>query len=261
MSGHACDSRVVRSSRFFSSRLRVLLIVCLILIFLLSTIQRCQRSPRSPQETTITLIDQSWLEKELQDRRNREISEFTKETGIRVKVLPSPEAPVDQVSTWLSLLQNKSQVPDVYALDVIWPGILADYLIDLRPYVPAQEITVHFPDLIANDTVDGRLIALPYHIDTGLLYHRPNLLRRYGYSGPPQTWEELERMAVRIQAGERARGQNNLWGFLWEGAPSEALTCNALEWQVSEGGGAIIDNGKMTLNNPKTIRAWEGAAR
>jgi hypothetical protein len=68
---------------------------------------------------------------------------------------------VDQVSTWLSLLQNKSQVPDVYALDVIWPGILADYLIDLKPYVPAQEITAHFPDLIANDTVDGRLIACP----------------------------------------------------------------------------------------------------
>jgi len=261
MSGRACDSHVARSSRIFSSRLRPLLMLRLILIFLLSTIQSCQRSAQSPQVTTITLIDQSWLEKELQDRRDRELSAFTQETGIRVKVLPSPEAPVDQLTTWLSLLQSKSQTPDVYALDVIWPGILADYFIDLKPYVPAQEIAAHFPDLIANNTVDGRVIALPYHIDTALLYYRPDLLRRYGYSAPPQTWKELERMATRIQAGERARGEKNFWGFVWQGAPSEALTCNALEWQISEGGGAIIDHRKITVNNPKTVRAWEMAAR
>ena len=257
MSGHACDLRLICSFRFFSSRHKSFLV----LIFLLAAIQGCQKSAQSPQETSVTLIDQSWLEKELQNRRDQEISQFTQETGIRVKVLPSPEAPVDQLTTWLSLLQSKSQIPDVYALDVIWPGILADYLIDLRPYVPAPEIVAHFPNLIANDTVDGRLIALPYHIDTGLLYYRPDLLRRYGYSHPPQTWDELETMAARIQAGERARGQKDFWGFLWEGAPSEALTCNALEWQLSEGGGAIIDNGKITVNNPKTIRAWQRAAR
>jgi len=69
-------------------------------------------------------------------------------------------------------------------------------------------------------------------------------------------------MARRIQSGERANGNNDFWGFVWEGAPSEALTCNALEWQVSEGGGTILDeNGKVTVNNPRTIRAWERAAR
>lgn len=260
MSGHACDSRFKHLAPLSSSRFRPLPTLRLILILLLSIMQGCQRSAQPPQETTITLIDQSWLEKELQDRRNRELSEFTKETGIQVKVLPSPEAPVDQLTTWLSLLQSKSQIPDVYALDVIWPGILADYLIDLKPYVPAQEVAAHLQNLIANNTVDGRLIALPYHIDTGLLYYRPDLLRRYGYSGPPQTWAELERMATRIQAGERARGNKNFWGFLWEGAPSEALTCNALEWQASEGGGAIVDHGKITVNNPKNIQAWNRAA-
>src|ERR1700693_1054722 len=104
MSGHACDLFVIRSSRVFSSHRRPLPILRLmILIFLLSTIQGCQRSAQSHKETSVTLIDQSWLEKELEARRNREISEFTEETGIRVKVLPSPEAPVDQLTTWLSL--------------------------------------------------------------------------------------------------------------------------------------------------------------
>lgn len=254
--GETCDSRAVGSSRFASCGG-----LTLFLIFFLATFQGCQRSAQPPPETTITLIDPSWLEKDIHIRRTEEIRAFTQETGIKVKILASPEASIDQLTTWLNLLQGRSPMPDIYALDVVWPRILADYLIDLKPYVPAQEIAAHLPELIANNTVDGRLIALPYHIDTGLLFYRSDLLRRYGYSHPPQTWDELETMAARIQAGERARGKRNFWGFVWEGAPTEALTCNALEWQVSQGGGAIIDDGKITVNNPNTIRAWDRAAR
>jgi trehalose/maltose transport system substrate-binding protein len=39
------------------------------------------------------------------------------------------------------------------------------------------------------------------------------------------------------------------------------VTCNALEWQVSEGGGPIIENNTVTVNNPETARALERAAR
>ena len=68
-------------------------------------------------------------------------------------------------------------------------------------------------------------------------------------------------MANRIQSGERARGQRNFWGYIWQGASSEALTCNALEWQVSEGGGLIVGNNAITVHNPHAARAWERAAR
>jgi trehalose/maltose transport system substrate-binding protein len=202
-----------------------------------------------------------WIDKEYQDPRNQEISEFTHDTGIHVKVLPSSEGPVEQLNAWMSLLGREAKIPDVYAVDVIWPKILADNLIDLKSYVPAEEITAHSPDLIANNTVDGRLVALPYHLDIGLLYYRTDLLHRYGFRNPPKTWDELETMAALIQQGERARGHERFWGFIWQGAPTEALTCNALEWQVSQGGGAIIDNGQITVDNPDTIHAWQRAAR
>jgi trehalose/maltose transport system substrate-binding protein len=69
-------------------------------------------------------------------------------------------------------------------------------------------------------------------------------------------------MAARIQAGERAKGKKQFWGFVWQGAATEALTCNALEWQASEGGGRIIEPDRtISVNNPQAIRSWQRAAR
>ena len=39
------------------------------------------------------------------------------------------------------------------------------------------------------------------------------------------------------------------------------MTCNALEWQVSEGGGRIIEaGGTISVNNSDAIRSWQRAA-
>ena len=233
--------------------------ICL-LVFL--SMQACHKASPSAPVTTLTLIDQAWSSREYQRRVNEELAQFTRQTGIRVEFLPAPETAAEQLATWRKLLESGAKVPDVYGIDVIWPGILADNLLDLRAYIPEQEIQAHFPELIANNTVNGRLVALPANLNEGMLFYRLDLLRKYGYRVPPKTWEELEVMARRIQSGERANGNRDFWGFVWEGAPSEALTCNALEWQVSEGGGTILDEkGKITVNNPQSIRAWQRAAR
>jgi len=238
---------------------RVLVLVSACLIALL-TGQSCRPSSPPQAGITLTLTDQSWVSRESQARLNEELRRFTDSSGIRVEWLAAPEAPIEQLTTWRKLLESGASMPDVYAIDVIWPGALANQLLDLRSYIPAQDIAAHFPELIANNTVNGRLAALPYNSGAGLLFYRIDLLRHYGYHAPPRTWEELQSMAARIQDGERARGHANFWGYVWQGAPSEALTCNALEWQVSEGGGTVIENGTVTLDNPQTVRAWERAA-
>jgi trehalose/maltose transport system substrate-binding protein len=235
------------------------LTIGLIFVLILFTEPGC-RSASSDAGITLTLIEQAWLGSD--PTLAAELAEYTRETGIRVQVMPAPEAAVEQLATLRKLLESGAEAPDIYAIDVIWPQILGDNLIDLKPYVPAEEIAAHFPELIADYTVNGRLVAVPYVISVGLLFYRTDLLHEYGYRTPPETWEELESMARRIQAGERAKGNKDFWGFVWQGAPSEALTCNALEWQVSEGGGTILDeHGRVTVNNPQTIRAWNRAAR
>jgi trehalose/maltose transport system substrate-binding protein len=110
-------------------------------------------------------------------------------------------------------------------------------------------------------TVGGKMVALPYQVNVGALEYRSDLLREYGYSGPPKTWDELESMAGRIQAGERAKGRKDFWGYVWQGADTESLTCDALEWQVAEGGGRIIESDRtISVNNPAVIRAWQRAS-
>ena len=175
--------------------------------------------------------------------------------------LPAPESAPEQLAVISQLLQKGSGSPDVIGIDVIWPGILQQYLVDLKSDFSKEEASGD-AELLTNYTVDGRLVAVPYRINIGVLSYRTDLLKTYGFSDPPKTWDELEKMATRIQDGERAKGNRDFWGFVWQGAASEGLTCNGLEWQYSQGGGRIINaDGTITVNNPNTIRAWERAAR
>jgi trehalose/maltose transport system substrate-binding protein len=103
---------------------------------------------------------------------------------------------------------------------------------------------------------------MPFNTELGVLYYRADLLRKYHYQHPPETWSELEQMATRIQKGERAAGNQDFWGYVWQGTAYEGLTCNALEWQVSYGGGSIIEaDGSVTVNNPRTLAAINMARR
>ena len=243
--------------RFFAS-CKIAGPVCLVLLSF--ALQGCTR-PAIHEPVTLTLLDQEWTTKTFSERRQQELQQFTRETGIQVKLLPSPEAVREQLTFWRESLGRGASGPDVYGLDVIWPGMLAEYFMDLTPYF-ANELSAHFPAIVSSYTVDNKLVALPYHANVGLLYYRTDLLRQYGYGAPPGTWDELESMAARIQAGERAKGKKEFWGFVWQGDAAEALTCDALEWQASDGGGQIIEEDKtISVNNPHAIRAWQRAAR
>ncbi len=219
------------------------------------------RKPSAP--VTLTFLDpEGFLD--LGERRrisDAALQEFTRETGILVNHLPGPEDNGEDFRLARDLLQKGASTPDVYGVDTIWSGALSEYLVDLKPFF-ASELPSMDPDLIASYIVHGKLAAMPYHPNVGVLYYRTDLLLKYGYSAPPRTWDELEQMAVRIQNGERARGQKDFWGFVWPGNVSESVSSDTTELDAGEGGGTTIDaDGKISVNNPNVIRAWERAAR
>jgi trehalose/maltose transport system substrate-binding protein len=235
-------------------------IVGMLGILLLSLGLGCSRQS-SHEPVTVTFLD---IEYDTPDRLPglaQDLQAFTRETGIRIKRLPRPEGSLNQLVMWRELLQKGGATPDVYGIDVIWSGIFNQYLLDLKPYF-AAELSSQYPVVAASYTVGDKLVAIPRHAYVGVLMYRADLLRQYGYREPPKTWDELEMMATRIQAGERAKGQKDFWGYVWQGGISEDLTCSGLEWQVGEGGGRIIEDDRtISVNNPRTIRAWQRAAR
>ncbi|MEL7236106.1 MAG: extracellular solute-binding protein, partial [Chloroflexota bacterium] len=146
--------------------------------------------------------------------------------------------------------------------DVIWPGIVAEHMVNFYDYVAPDSpfVAQHPPSLIENNTLSDALIAMPWYADLGLLYYRADLLEKYGLS-VPVTWDELAESAQIIQEGERAEGNGNFWGYVWQGALGEATMVNGLEWQAAEGGGVIITpDGQVQVNNAETIDAVQRAA-
>ncbi len=181
--------------------------------------------------------------------------------GITVEVVDTPDFVEDRLGVYLQLFEAQSPEGDVFQIDVIWPGDLAEHFVDLNEYGAADVAGDHFDAIVQNNTVDGKLIAIPWFTDAGLLYYRSDLLEKYGYDGPPATWDDLEEMATTIQDGERAEGNQDFWGYVWQGNAYEGLTCDALEWIASNDGGSIVEpDGTISINNPEAAAIVDQAA-
>jgi trehalose/maltose transport system substrate-binding protein len=100
---------------------------------------------------------------------------------------------------------------------------------------------------------------MPLFTDAPALYYRKDLLEKHG-AKIPGTWEELKATAQQVMDAERAEGSADLWGYVWQGSAYEGLTCNALEWVKSQGGGQIVEpDGTISINNEKAVAALEMA--
>jgi trehalose/maltose transport system substrate-binding protein len=194
-------------------------------------------------------------------RYNRALAEeWAQKTGNKVEYFFRPSDGSAALQVYQQYWAAKSSDVDVYLVDVIWQGTAAPHAVDLKKYYKEDEIKAYFPRIIENNTVGGKLVSIPLYTDAGILFYRTDLLEKYGYKEPPKTWEELATMAKKIQEGERAAGKPDFQGFVFEGKASESVTCNALEWIYSYGGGSVIEPDKsVTINNPNAIKALETA--
>jgi trehalose/maltose transport system substrate-binding protein len=175
-------------------------------------------------------------------------------------VVAAPQSTSDQLALYQQILTAKSGDIDVFQIDVIWPAIIGSHFIDMKQYADQATISQHFPTIIQGLTIDGHLLALPWFTDAGLLYYRQDLLDKYKLK-VPETWAELTDAAKTIQEGERKAGNDRFFGLVFQGRAYEGLTCDALEWIASFGGGTIVgQDGKITVNNPQAAKALDLAA-
>jgi trehalose/maltose transport system substrate-binding protein len=187
------------------------------------------------------------------------VAPWEAKTGHTVTLVPMPASTTDQFGQYRLWLAAGNGDIDLYQTDVIWAPQLADHFVDLSDKA-SELMKSHFPSIVESQTVDGKLVALPLFTDAPALYYRKDLLEKHGAS-VPKTWEELTATAKAVQDAERAAGNNDIWGFVWQGNAYEGLTCDALEWVKSSGGGQIVEpDGSISINNAKAAAALELAA-
>ncbi|MET8447227.1 ABC transporter substrate-binding protein [Streptomyces sp. NPDC005209] len=100
-------------------------------------------------------------------------------------------------------------------------------------------------------TYDGRLYAVPYVTNAGLLLYRKDVLDKEGVP-PPRTWAELERDAKTIAP------KYGLDGYAGQFLPYEGLTVNAAEAVYSAGGSILGDEGERVTVNSDAAREGIG---
>ena len=185
-----------------------------------------------------------------------ELDVFNAQTGHQAEVVSMPAGTTDQFAQYNIWLAAGTPDIDVYQVDVIWAPQLGAHLTDLKDEM-GGEMDAFFPSIVKSQTVDGRLVAVPLYTDAPVLYYRKDLLDKHGKK-PPQTWEEMTATAREIMMAERAAGDSDIWGFVFQGNAYEGLTCDALEWIKSHGGGQIVEpDGEISVNNPQAAKALE----
>jgi multiple sugar transport system substrate-binding protein len=170
--------------------------------------------------------------------------------GVAVLDETLPASSDEQHQFYAINLQAGSDAFDVFAADIIWVAgfARAGWVRPLDHVLPARERADFFPGPIEAVSHDGRICAVPWFVDAGLLYYRTDLAERHGF-GAPRTWDELVDVARRVTA--QARGVH---GFVWQGKQYEGLVCNVLEFLHSNGG-AVLDGARVVIDSPANREA------
>ncbi len=172
---------------------------------------------------------------------------------IRVVEEILPATTDQQHQFYVTNLEGETSSFDVMSLDVIWIPEFAQagWLEDLTVRIPEETLREFLEGPVEADTYNGRLYALPWYVDAGVLYYRKDLLEKYGLE-PPRTQEELVASAQKVLTAENDPG---LYGFIWQGKQYEGLVCVALEFIRGNGGQILDKEGNCRLKDPKVREA------
>jgi len=172
--------------------------------------------------------------------------------NIHVTLVSAPTNTDTNRATLATEISGGATTPDVFMGDVIWPAQFGAHqlALPLTGLLPASYFAQFAPGLIAGASYKGKVYGSPLFEDQGFMYYRKDLLAKAGLA-PPTTWEQLESEAKTLLSKHLVK-----YGFVWQGASYEGLTCNFMEYLASAGGTATkSDYSTATLDSPAAIKA------
>jgi multiple sugar transport system substrate-binding protein len=166
--------------------------------------------------------------------------------------LPPPSASTEVHQGLVQQLARRNGTPDVFTQDVVWIAEFAGagWALALDEYFNADARKAFFPGVVQACTFQDKLTALPWYVDSGMLFYRKDLLEAAG-AKVPEIWDDLATTAQAIQKAAKTP-----FGYLWQGKQAEVLVCDLVEAIGSNGGAILAADGKSgRLNDDKAVAA------
>lgn len=180
------------------------------------------------------------------------IAQFEKANPkIKVHLISAPTSSTTNQATLTSQISGGAG-PDVYMGDVVWPAQFAHagMAIPLSKYLPSSYWSGFANGLVKGSTYKGQIYAAPFFMDEGFLYYRKDLLAEK-HLPVPKTWEQVQSESQTLQRAGLVK-----YGFVWQGASYEGLTCNWTEFSSDAGAKILNSSGtKATINSPASMKA------
>ena len=192
------------------------------------------------------------------DATKPHIEEFEKMTGIKVEMeLLQRRAMNTREEMELSAKKGAYDVTHnappkrVRYARANWAEPLNDYINNPKLTSPDFNLEDFVPAYLNMLKIDDTIYGLPFSGETNLLYYRPDILEQYGIEAPPQTIDELEAIAAKIDTDE-------LPAFVTRAVKGQGI--NVFTWVTflrGYGGDFFDDDLKPTLDSPEAIQATE----
>ncbi len=163
---------------------------------------------------------------------------------ITVEVTPVPwDAAHDRIVNAIA----GGEVPDVSMVGTTWMGEFAT-IGGLDPVPENIDSSAFFEGAWGTTVVDGVSYAVPWYVETRVLYYRTDLAEDGGVAEPPASWDDLKAM---VQAMQDAGAEYGI--SLQPGGTGAWQTFMPFFWQA---GGEIMDGeGTFTLDGEPCVEA------
>jgi multiple sugar transport system substrate-binding protein len=164
----------------------------------------------------------------------------------KVSMIELPEAADAQRSQFVTNLQAKSDRYDVLGIDVIWTAEFAKsgWLLELdEGQFPVNDM---LKPAVDTGRFEGKLWAMPYDTNGGLLFYRKDILDKAGKQ-PPKTFDELKALCPVAE-------QNNMGCYAGQLSKYEGLTVNFAEAVQAAGGELMTDNGTKAALGAQAVQ-------
>ena len=181
----------------------------------------------------------------------RSLAEFTKQTGIKTKVVPIPE---DQLATLITNATAAGKLPDVIA------GVnMADSLSYAQQEILDPDAAQAVVERLGPDTfseralqlvsADGTATGVPADGWGQLLIYRKDVFDKAGLD-TPETLEDVR------AAAEQLNGQDGMAGITLATAPGDGFTSETFEHVALAFGCQLVDDaGTVTIDSPECVDA------